>query len=285
MTNPGTWRPFTPTAQAVRIMAATDPTQNKRLAIFLDQHRNAAAGHPDGRGWWGFVERAANGADMPGLVGELQPICADSMIRGKFYKGWLAPWYPDSKYINRTIGLMDGNHFEIDYASMEIDYRAAEEAYYQFAITAALAHELPVPTIGGLVDYRVRAIAGKPPRSPRIAQGAKVGHQWLLGFSDEKDELLERLISAASGHFEIPTPDQMRSTADDTAALMQQVKDLQAQMQALFAKAGDDVIVPSDEKPKKKRTMSDAQKAAMAAGRAKAHAQKPALDFAPGGAR
>lgn len=286
MTDTGNWTPFTPTAQSVRIMATTDPTQNKRLAVFLDQHRNAAAGFPDGRAWWGFVERAANGADMPGLVGELQPVCADSMIRGKYYKGWIAPWYPDSKYINRTIGLMDGNHFDIDYQSMELDYKKAEEDYYQYAITAALAHELPVPTIGGLVDYRLRAIVGRPPKSPRIPQAAKTGHQWLLGFSQEKDELLERLISAASGHFEIPTPEQMRSGQQDTEALQQQIRDLQAQMRAFFAKAGDDVLVPSDAKPRKRRgPMSEQQKEAIRKGQQKAHAQKSALDFAPGGAR
>jgi hypothetical protein len=232
-------------------MATTDPTQNKRLAVFLDQHRNAAAGFPDGRAWWGYVERAANGADLPGLVGELQPVCADSMIRGKMYKGWIAPWYPDAAYINRRLGTLDGNHFEIDYQAMEIDWRKSEEEYFQRAITAALAHELPVPTIGGLVDYRVRAIVGKPPKSPRIPQAAKTGHQWLLGFSDEKDELLERLISAASGSFEIPTPEQMRAHEGETEALRRQVVEMQEQMRAFFAKAGDDVLVPSPDKPKK----------------------------------
>lgn len=283
------WKPFTPTAQAVRIMATTDPTQNKRLAVFLDQHRNAAAGFPDGRAWWGYVERAANGADLPGLVGELQPVCADSMIRGRLYKGWLAPWYPDATYINRRLGSLDGNHFEIDYQAMEIDWRKSEEDYFQRAITAALAHELPVPTIGGLVDYRVRAIAGKPPKSPRIPQAAKTGHQWLLGFSDEKDELLERLISAASGSFEIPTPEQMRAHEGETDALRRQVVEMQEQMRAFFAKAGDDVIVPSADKPKKssgKREMSAAQKAALAKGRQKRTPEPaPEPEWIAGGTR
>lgn len=246
------WKPFTPTAQSVRIMAVADPTQHKRLAVFLDQHRNAAAGFPDGRPWWGFLERAANGADMPGLVGELQPICADSMIRDKFYKGWLAPWYPDSKYINRQIGLMDGNHFEIDYVAMETDFQLAQDDYYQKAITAALAHSLPVPELGSLVDYRVQAIVGKPRKSPRIPQAAKAGHQWLLGFESEPDELLQRLISASSGHFQLPTPEQMRADEGETAALRRQVSEMAAQMKELFAKAGDDVVVPSADKPRHK---------------------------------
>jgi hypothetical protein len=275
------WKPFTPTAQAVRIMATTDPTQNKRLAVFLDQHRNAAAGFPDGRAWWGFVERAANGADMPGLVAELQPVCADSMIRGKMYKGWLAPWYPDAKYINEKIGTLDGNHFEIDYGKMETDWRAAEDAYFQRAITAALAHELPVPTMGGVVDYRVQAIVGKPPRSPRIPQAARTGHQWLLGFSTEKDEMLERLISAASGHFAMPTPEQMRTAETEADALRRQVAEMQEQMKAFFAKAGDTVIVPSAEKPKKGGRTTAAQRAAAQRAREAA----PETEWVGGGSR
>jgi hypothetical protein len=267
------WKPFTPTAQSVRIIAATDPTQNKRLAVFLDQHKNAAAGYPEGRGWWGFVERASNGADMPGLVAELQPICADTMIRGKFYKGWLAPWYPDSKYINEKIGSMDGNYFEIDYNRMETDWNAAEQEYYQYAITAALAHNLPVPQLGGVVDYRLQAIVGKGRKSPRIPRAAKMGHQWLLGFSNEPDEMMARLISASSGHFEIPTVEQVKANESEADTLRRQVAEMQAQMKAFFARAGDDVILPADVKPKKsgkaKRTLSPEHLAAMKAGREK----------------
>lgn len=263
-----TWQPFTPTAQTVRIIAATDQTM--RLAVFLDQHRNAAAGFPDGRGWWGYVQRAANGADLPGLVGSLQPIGPnDAMIRGKLYKGWIAPWYPEDKYINEHLGALDGNHFEIDYAKMDQDYQTAQDSYYQGAIQAALAHELPIPILGGAVDYRVRAIVGKGPKSPRIAQAAKTGHQWLLGFSDEPDEMLARLISVTSGAFEMPTPEQMKSNVSEVDDLRLQLAALSKQMQELFAKAGDDVSVPSDVKPKKKRTLSPEHLAKLKAGREK----------------
>lgn len=263
------WKPFTPTAQAVRIMALQDPTQHKRLAVFLDQHRNAAAGFPDGRPWWGYVERAANGADMPGLVGELQPVTVDSMIRGRMYKGWIAPWYPDAKYINETIGLADGNHFEINYAKMESEWRASEEEFYQRAITAALAHDLPVPTLGGKLDYRVRAIVGRPPKSARLAQAAKTGHQWILGFSQEPDELLQRLVNASVGTFEMPTAEEMKAKENETDTLRRQMAEMQAQFQALLAEAGDDVVVPSAEKPKKKRTLSPEHLAKLKAGREK----------------
>ncbi len=284
MSDPTGWKPFTPTAQAVRIMATTDASNNMRLAVFLDQHRNAAAGYPDGRAWWGYVQRAANGADMPGLVGELMPVATDSMIRGRLYKGWQAPWYPDAKYINERLGELDGNHFEIDYTKMEAEWKQSEDEYFQRAITAALAHELPIPTIGGPVDYRVRAIVGRPPKSPRIPAAAKTGHQWLLGFSTEKDELLERLLSAGSGAFEVPTPEQMRAHEGETERLRREVFEMRELMHTLIAKAGDTVIVPTPGKPAK-RTMSQAQKDALAKGRLAKVEKKGDLDFVPGGAR
>lgn len=287
MSDPTGWRPFTPTAQAVRIMASTDAANNMRLAVFLDQHRNAAAGYPDGRAWWGYVQRAANGADMPGLVGELMPVAVDSWIgakQPKFYKGWQAPWYPDAKYINERLGELDGNHFEIDYTKMEADWKIAETEYYQRAINAAIAHSFPVPNLGGPLDYRVQAIVGRPPKSARIPAAAKTGHQWLLGFSTEKDELLERLLISAAGGFEMPSAEQIREREGESDRLRREVYEMRELMQQLMAKAGDNVILPSSGKPTK-RVMSQAQKDALAKGRLGKGAKKGDLDFVPGGAR
>lgn len=273
----GDWSVFKPTAQSVRIMAMTDPTNNRRPVVMLDQHRHRD--HPEGRAWWGFVERAANGALNPGLTGDLYPINTATPIRGKVYKPWNAPWFPDSKYINMAVGLQEGNHFEINYGLMEAEYRQAEDGYYQRAIGAALAHDLPVPVLGGPVDYAVQAIVGRAPKSSRLPRAAMTGHQWLLGFNDEPDELLLRLISPTSGHADVATMDEHRKTSGEVQTLQAQVQAMQKLLAALAAKGAIEEV-PTPEKPKRKGA-TQTQQDNLAKGRAALKAKRESAAMAP----
>lgn len=288
------WVPFSPTAQTVRITAAGNVQQGRRrLVVMRDQHRNAK--HPHGRAWWGWVEKqAADDALHPGLVGELCPVATFSRIpitKTKYEdcEGWQAPWYPPPGHVNKAMDLSEGNHFVIPYDVIAVEWDQAQNDYYQRATTAAISHDLPIPRPGGLVDFAVQAICGLPTASPRIPRAAKTGHEWLLGFSNERDEVLDALLNPMVNLEQIaeaaeklqrergigPSGDQIVNQ------LRQQLADQQKQMDqmaALFKEAisgGEEIHTPSPEKPKK-RTMTPERLAALARGRATAKANREA---------
>ena len=171
-------------------VAGWSQDKQRGFAIFFDQHKDDkfrdAAGDPifaAGRPWGAVVERSATGAAMPMPVGPISPI------------GWAAPWYPDEKYIVKSLGkiAVDGmswmlgqgasNRFSIDYAAMLRDYREAHQAYYDVMVQEHL-RVLPgarVPGPGEPVPYQVQAVIGRPPKSPKIPEAAIAGHRWLLG--------------------------------------------------------------------------------------------------------
>jgi len=177
------------------VMPAEGWNQNKQrgLGLFYDQHRNEK--WPDGRPWWCYTERPADGAHMPHPVGELIP------------HGWQAPWIPDATYMQMSFGTLQTNKFRIMYDRMITDYRTAMEMYYQRAAEEAAAFNLPIPDYGEAVTWKLRAIVGTPPRSPRIPEAALAGDQWLLGFRSEPNEYLLRLLT--SGDIRIGRPDEI----------------------------------------------------------------------------
>lgn len=176
--------------------------KQRGLALFFDQHRSDK--WPDGRPWWGYTERPANGASTPMPVGELQP------------HGWQAPWYPESKYMNMSMGTLSSNRFRIAYERMVTDYRQAWDEYYQRAATEAAALNLPIPDYGEPLTWKLRAIVGNPPKSPKIPEAALGGDRWLLGFIDEPNEQLERLLY--SGTDRIMTPREYERNQQDQRA-------------------------------------------------------------------
>jgi|SRR5215467_3237817 len=168
--------------------------QNRQrgLGLFFDQHRSDQ--FPDGRPWWCYTERPADGAHMPMPVGELIP------------HGWDAPWTPDATYMQMSIGTLQTNKFRITYERMIADYRWAMEEFYQRAAQEAAAFDLKIPEFGEALGWKLRAIVGKPPRSPRIPEAAMAGDRWLLGFSKEPNEYLQRLLT--TGDIRIGKPDE-----------------------------------------------------------------------------
>lgn len=157
--------------------------QNKQrgLGLFFDQHRDTP-GWPDGRPWWCYTERPADGAATPMPVGDLIP------------HGWNAPWTPESKYMQLSLGTLSSNRFRINYERMIADYRQAMDEYYQRAAQEAAAFNLPIPDHGEAVTWKLRSIVGNPPKSAKIPEAALAGDRWLLGFSDEPNEQLQTLL-------------------------------------------------------------------------------------------
>jgi hypothetical protein len=202
--------------------------QNKQRspAIFYDQHRDTNYTAPDGskpfmngRPWWCYVERPSDGASMPQPVGPVMPL------------GWDAPWFPDDKYINRSVGKVtaDGRwitkgsglqeqRFRIDYQAMMADYTTEMRGYYRKAVLEAAGQRMTAPQYGGAIEYALRQIIGNPPKSPKIPEAALAGNKWLLGLQQpifdertqrwvvEEDEQLARLLSF--GEIELLTPQE-----------------------------------------------------------------------------
>lgn len=190
--------------------------RQRSLAIFYDQHKDGDR-FPNGRPWWCYVERPADGAAMPMPVGELQP------------HGWDAPWYPESKYVAMAVGRLSDNHFRLDYQRMITDYTAELRAYYAKAVREAAAQNFKAPVYGGAVEYRLRMIVGEAPKSPKVPEAALAGDRWLLGFTKEPNESLQRLLTMNSETLE--SPEESVSNAD-------QIEDLRRKLDALIEAQG-----------------------------------------------
>lgn len=198
-------------------------------AIWYDQHK--CAKFPNGRPWWSVVERPAEGATMPMPVGELQP------------KDWSAPWLPESKYIIASLGkatpgaTLQEHRFRIDYSAMITDRRAAMKDYYDRAVVEAIGQGWEAPNFGEPISYRLRAIVGDPPLSPKIPEAAMAEDPWLLGFSSQENEQLARLLDI--GHEDILTAAQSEKKVDRMAEMQAQLAEAQATMQALLKREAD----------------------------------------------
>lgn len=193
--------------------AGWSQADQRSYAIFYDQHKSAK--FPQGRPWWAVVERAAEGAAMPGPVGELQP------------QGWDAPWLPNAEYVARSVGkstpgsVMDTRHFRIDYNSMIADRKRALREYYDRAVLEAVGQGWEAPNYGDPISFRLRAIVGVPPQSPKIPEAALAEDPWILGFSNVENESLARLL--AHGMEDIATAPQSEKKVDEMAELKAQI--------------------------------------------------------------
>jgi hypothetical protein len=177
--------------------------RQRNIAVFFDQHRSAE--FPDGRPWWCYTERSADGSSAPMPVGEMQPVNAEITLGdGTKIPGWEAPWVPEPKYMAHSVQRLSGNRFRIDYQRQIADYRAAQEDYYRRAVQEAAAFNLPMPELGEAPSYKLRMIVGNPPKSPKIPEAALAGDRWLLGFSDEPNEQLRRLLYTGDGRIAAP---------------------------------------------------------------------------------
>ncbi len=169
--------------------------------------------------------------------------------------GWSAPWVPMAKYFKnafnyrrKTIDLSKG------YLQMESDERQGLEIYWRAAAKMAgdndqVGPDKPVP-------FRIATNLGLPSKMIRVAQAARAGDPWLLGFVEEPNVELAKIlgyniafIGGRSGDSEytavkvaepekpIVTPEQVLATptvdlpkmiAEAVAAAMQARDDLAA---------------------------------------------------------
>jgi len=222
--------------------------QNKQraYAFWYDQHKSPQ--FPDGRPWWSVVERAADGAAMPMPVGEVQPA------------GWVAPWFPPPHLLTRSIGRakpgssMYEHRFIIDYGSLAADDSNSMREYYRRAAQAAAQLKEPIPQYGQDISWGLAQIIGTPPRSPKIAEAALAGDEWLLGFSDEINKPLARLLDMGGEKF--MTAAEADKTGNVVQEMQRQLDELRAMIAAQIAAAGPQapVAAPRRGRPPKTQT-------------------------------
>lgn len=239
--------------------AATDGASNTQAsrrwtATLFDMHRYTGPGRqfPKGRPWTGEMELAANPDRRhdPGFVttdlmqGEY--ITDDSGQNDRaatFGSVWSAPWVPLAKYFqfNYKRGLITFN-----YQRMATDEDTAERRYYEAA--AMLGAQLGVRVdFKKVPPFAITAKLGMPRFLGAVARAAMAGDRWLLGFIDEPNEELAKLLGfdrfglrtsynpeeQAKG---LITPEQVIATPpDQMAALMARLEEMQAEIVSLRA--------------------------------------------------
>lgn len=115
-------------------------------------------------------------------IGELTPL------------GFTPPWLPPMKYIQWE--RKNGFRFQWMYDVIADEFSGHTAVYYEEAAEFANDRNLPVPDLGGPVDYRIRAVLKRPPLSPAIPLACKLGDPWILGVPGAKvNETLKALIT------------------------------------------------------------------------------------------
>jgi hypothetical protein len=129
-----------------------------------------------------------------GLVGNLTPGSTEHPFgtrENPNHDRWEAPWYPDEKYF-------DYDHrrqrCRVRYDRMIADYTSATRLFYQAANRLAAGNGWEPPKMGQSIHPRFTDVLGQLPQSPKIPEAAQAGDRWLLGFSQEPNDLLQKLL-------------------------------------------------------------------------------------------
>lgn len=148
----------------------------------------------DGRPWTGYREFASERGNPEGFVtAELQKGAFYEHDREKsFASAWDAPWSPESEYF-------DFNHrtkkIKLRYDKCIGKYGFFYRQYFDAAAKLAGANGWGEITFGVIPKFQITAIVGLPPISPRIPEAAMAGDPWLLGFEEEPNPVLARLLN------------------------------------------------------------------------------------------
>lgn len=203
------------TKPQVEVRSANSQKDQRWNATVYDQHTSAR--FPRGRPWWGVMEYPSDRQKEPSFVGNLMPGDSDDPM----HSSWNAPWMPDVVKTWNNVGTyrLDLKKQRITwlYAAIASADRLAMEDYYHKAATIAYEKGWPAPKLGEPVPYQIRQILFSPPRSPKIAEAAMAGDQWILGFSPQVNEELQALLAGVRAEnlttVPEPLPESMQKAA------------------------------------------------------------------------
>lgn len=261
--------------------ASTGRSQRDRryTATFWDQHVwDRSATHrltatrynfPRGRPWWGEREFSANkdvkigGRPIPdAFVGPVTPgehVLTESGAVDRaacLGSSWEAPWLPFQKYFRFNYHQQT---IAFDYARMRMDELAQLRKYWEAA--AKLGTQLNIPVHPQKLPHPQIILAlGEPSRMYKIAEAAMAGDPWLLGFLEDPNMDLYKILQVhplAGYSFDHYEPETVQTAQEEKAArvetvlaappsadLLEMIAKLTAQVAALEAKGAEKLDEP-----------------------------------------
>lgn len=193
--------PSKPTTHGV--LGANTQAGRRWSTTLFDQHRTPPGGRfPNGRPWSGEMELSAN-PDLkqePGFVspelqkGEYVAFEDGTPDRAATFRSvWDAPWSPLPKYF---VFNYKRRMITFAYARMISDEQMAMDTYFEAAAKLGAGMNVAVK-YGEVPAYAITGVLGSPItyiRNIKVAQAAMAGDPWLLGFHDEPNAELAKLL-------------------------------------------------------------------------------------------
>lgn len=152
---------------------------------------------PNGRPWTGFREFSAEKGRPDGFVtAELSPgEHFENDREATFASVWQAPWTPESRYFEFD---HQKKRIKLRYDKVIGDLSVAQRTYYTAAAKISNQNGWKETEFGQLPRFQITSLIGDPSLSPRIPQAAQAGDPWLLGFDEEANPELARLLGISS---------------------------------------------------------------------------------------
>lgn len=228
-----------PTKIAETVSTGVSQKDYRKLVTVRDQHK--CARFPEGRPWYGYVERPADPDQPSNFVQELMP----GDHEDPWGSVWEAPWMPDQRF--KRLDVVRGR-VEWQYGDMINDLERAKREYYGMVTEIGYEKGWPVPEYGAPVDHRYIRVVGPLPESPKIPTAAQAGDPYILGFSPHCDDDMLRVALASKARRYTPPPIPVEDGQDSESVtvkksdIAQMIKDgidaaLKEKAEARMAKA------------------------------------------------
>ena len=195
---------------------------------FYDNHRHPVR-FPMGRPWCGERELAAN-PDLKHPDGFITTDLQQGVHvaddygnvnrRETFLSVWHAPYIPISKYFKFNYKR---KAVSFDYQRMRLEESQAYDAYYEAA--ALMGAQINRQVEYGVVPhFQITSKLGLPTKLVTIADALIAGDPWILGFTDEPNVELAKILGFTSAGIKRPTsytpqpivtPEQVIATPPD----------------------------------------------------------------------
>lgn len=195
----------TPSKPTVRGASSVGSQRDRRFTdTFFDTHRHQVR-FPKGRPFTGQRE-FTSGTDRESIdagfissglqcgewvcdnpdMGQTREERAETLA-----SAWHAPWLPVSKYFKFNYRR---KLITLDYARGLADERAGLDRYYRAAAKMSGANGWGEVKYGVQPSYQITTLLGEPSPHLPIWQAAIAGDPWLLGFVDEPNEQLAKIL-------------------------------------------------------------------------------------------
>lgn len=197
-----------PSKPVVKGATGVGSQRDRRVTdTFYDNHRQAPR-FPNGRPFTGEREFKSGTSELSESAGfitsDLQcgAYFCDDPAEGQrpderaasLASAWSAPWIPLTKYFRFNYRA---KRITFAYAKMVSDENEGLTRYWQAAAKLAGENDVIDPAHPKKVPFRIRTLIGSPETYTgkiRLAQAAQSGDPWLLGFVDEPNEELAKIL-------------------------------------------------------------------------------------------